>query len=110
MEVAATIRAYTLYLVKSVGPVYTEQTNHWKEDTCSDANGLFQVERIKVSDAAPAVATFCKDKAKDVGACSQHEGIAEFYRESGIGIAHIAAWGEGTVVVTSQTDGFCRIQ
>ena len=88
----ATISAYTLYLIKSVGPVYTEQTNHWQEDTCSDTNGLFQVEGIEVSDAAPAVTAFCKDKAKDIGACSQHEGIAELYRESGIGITHVAAW------------------
>ena len=58
VEVAST--AFALYLVETVGPVDTHQTNHRQEDAHTHTGRTFQLEGVEILELGPGITALDK--------------------------------------------------
>ena len=76
------------YLIETVSPVNTHQTDHRQEDTDTDASRTLHVEGVELLGVSPSVTAFHESQTVD-GGVAQHERVAQFQCEAVVGIGII---------------------
>ena len=118
MELATTsaIGTIFIYLIETICPVNTHQTNHRQENTNTYTSRTFHVERVEVLRVIPRITSLSKGNAVD-GGVTQQERIANLEGQTVVSISigttattlARCCIGERSVFVTTKSDGLLSI-
>ena len=103
MEMTTRVHLAAIYRVETVCPVDAEQTYHRQEDSYSCTHRPLHVEGIELLHRLPCVSSLGKDQTVNVCTGSEHEGIAQLYREPVVGISATVARCKRAIVVTAHS-------